>query len=118
MDWKLGESLRWSKDYRHYEKKHPTELAAVMNNLDTYMKALTAAAALQHVRLIQAGYLHNEPKGVIAIDQSGGEGKLQATRLYTYAYLKEQKLYLITIGNKKEQQNDIEYCKEFVKNLG
>ncbi len=115
MRWALKESQRWTKDYRHYEKKHPMELAAVMSNLDRYMEALNTTS---HHRLIQAGYLHNEPSGVIAIDQKGGGGNLQATRLYTYAYLKDKSLYLITIGSKREQQDDIKYCKEFVKNLG
>lgn len=83
VPWGLARTETYQKHFRHYEKNHPNELAAVLNNLTRYMVALNVAP---HPRLIQAGYLHHEPAGVVAIDQRGGEGRLQATRLYTYAY--------------------------------
>ena len=112
--WKLERTETYKKHFRHYEKNHPNELAAVLNNLTRYMDALNAA---NHPRVIQAGYLHNEPAGVVAIDQRGDEGHLQATRLYTYAYLKNNTLYLLAIGNKQEQQEDIAFCKAYVKSI-
>jgi len=55
--------------------------------------------------------------GVVALDQKGGGGSLQETRMYIFADDETKKVYLITIGDKNEQHSDIEYCKNFVIGL-
>jgi len=54
---------------------------------------------------------------VVALDQKGGGGNLQETRLYVYPDEERKVLYLITIGNKDEQQSDIQTCNGFVELL-
>jgi hypothetical protein len=66
---------------------------------------------------VQAGYLHPEPMGCIAIDQKGFGGNLQETRLYTFAEEQSKTIHLITIGNKDTQHSDIELAKDFIKSL-
>jgi hypothetical protein len=105
---------RFEKDQKFYERKRPNELAAVLRNLERYMDFLKVAPNPQ---AIQAGFLHPEPAGVIAIDQSGGGGNLQETRLYTYPDSGTKVLFLITIGNKDEQHSDIIYSKQFAQSL-
>lgn len=112
--WQLEPTSQWEKDVRHYEKKRPTELAAVLRNLDRYIGLLRLAP---NSRTVAAGYLHPEPLGVVAVDQKGGGGSLQETRLYTYADDEKQVVYLITIGSKDDQPSDIEFCKRFVESL-
>jgi hypothetical protein len=92
-------------------KKRPDELAAVLRNLERYLMLLKVS---KNSKCVQAGYLHHEPMGVIAIDQKGIGGNLQETRLYIYAAEETKTVHLITIGNKDEQHSDIEFCKEFV----
>ncbi len=65
-------------------------------------------------RAAQAGYLHNEPAGVVAVDQKGGGGNLQETRLYTYADDATRTVHMQAIGEKSTQHSDVEFCKEFV----
>lgn len=113
--WQIEPTTGWEKDQRNYSKKRPDELAAVMRNLDRYVKLLNVS---KNSRAVQAGYLHTEQNGVLAIDQKGGGGNLQETRLYTYADDETKTVYLITIGGKDSQHSDIEYCKEFVRSLG
>ena len=62
------------------------------------------------------GFLHAEPSGVIAIDQTGGV-KLAATRLYVYLEVETETLYLLTLGDKSTQKDDIKDCKSFVKQI-
>jgi len=104
----------WDKDHKKYEKKRPTELAAVLRNLKRYQALLETA---KNSRSVQAGFLHFEPMGVVAVDQKGGGPHLQETRLYTYADDSTQTLYLIAIGDKDGQHSDIEYCKAFVHSI-
>jgi hypothetical protein len=112
--WEIETSLQWEKDRKFYEKKRPRELAAVLRNLDRYQKMLLGAP---NSKTVQAGFLHSEPSRVVAIDQKGGGAALQETRLYTYADDKNKILYIITVGNKDEQQDDISFAKDFVSNL-
>jgi hypothetical protein len=112
--WEIETTTQWEKDEKHYRKKHPRELAAVLNNLDRY---LCLIKILPNPRSAAAGYLHPEPGGVIAIDQKGGGSNLQETRLYTYACEAQNVLYLITVGNKDSQSNDIQIAKRFVEQL-
>lgn len=104
----------WERDRERYAKKRPNELAAVLRNLGRYMRLL---AISKNSKAVQAGYLHPEPCGVLAVDQKGGGGNLQETRLYTYADDETKTVYLIAIGDKHAQHADIEYCKTFVTTL-
>ena len=112
--WQIEPTTGWERDHRHYAKKRPNELAAVLRNLDRYLKLL---AVSKNSKAVQAGYLHPEPSGVLAVDQKGGGANLQETRLYTYADDDTKTVYLIAIGDKDAQHADIEYCKNFVKML-
>ena len=96
------------------KKKKPAELAAVLHNLKRYHAQLNAAP---NPKAFTAGYMHAEPHGVVAIDQKGGGGNLQETRLYVYPCEARKVLYIITIGNKDEQAADIQFCGEFVMSL-
>lgn len=108
--WTIETSTKWERDFKHYEKKHPRELAAVLR----YHELLNAA---KNPLAVQAGFLHPEPLGVVAIDQKGGGSGLQETRLYTFAQDDRQILWIITLGNKQSQPGDIRRAKEFVTHL-
>ncbi len=110
--WQVEPTDQWEKDVKHYGKKHPRELAAILNNVIRYLSLLNNAPNAKAARI--AGFLHPEPAGVIAVDQKGGGGNLQETRGYTYADEAEKVLYLITLGNKDSQPNDVKLGKQFV----
>ena len=112
--WQIETTSRWEKDHKHYDKKRPDELAAVLNNLRRYLSLLKSA---KNSKCVQAGFLHGEPMGVIAIDQKGGGGNLQETRLYVYTEDAKQVVHLLAIGDKDGQHADLEYCKHFVNAL-
>jgi len=118
VSWCIETTDQWKRDLGRYEKKHPDELSAILQNLDKYHAAICAS---KHPRLVQFGFLHKEPKGIFAIDQTGGaladgrkRGKLQETRLYTYAVLESNTLHLLTIGSKNTQQKDIAFAERAV----
>jgi hypothetical protein len=112
--WQIEQGVQFEKDRKWYSKKRPQELAAVLHNLDRYVQQLNAAP---NSKAVHAGYMHHEPHGVVAIDQRGGGANLQETRMYTYADDENKVLYLATIGNKDEQNSDIEFSKLFADGI-
>lgn len=63
---------RYESRLKRLYKKHPDETSDMLNNLDSYIQALNARTKPVHVR---AGWIHNEPKGVKAIDQGAARGE-------------------------------------------
>ena len=114
-EWVLEESEFYGRRFKQYQKKHPKETAAALNNLDTFVRTLKSGVK---PALIQAGFIHREPHGVVAIDQRGAaKGSTKQTRLYVYVVEIEKVLYLITIGDKNTQKQDIKDCNTFVSSM-
>ena len=102
--WLLSPHPAYLRDLRWYAKKRPAELSAVLRNLE---RTMTLLANSPHPRTIQAGFLHPEPHGMVAIDQRGGAGRLQETRLYCYAHSGSRTVHLLGIGDKSSQSADL-----------
>ena len=117
--WKIEPSGIFERKLNQYRKKHPNETKNALLNLDRYKDALDAGTKPAQ---IQGGFIHSEPHGVVAVDQrgarKGSKGTPRQTRLYIYAYVQEEVLYLITIGDKKSQTQDLKDCEEFINSLG
>ena len=112
--WTLAPTGEYQRRHKRDVKDHPRELQAVLDNLDTYFKSLEAGVKpLQ----IKHGFMHNEPLGVVAIDQKGGGKNLAQTRLYLYPETETGLLHVITLGDKHSQKDDIATCRTFVTEL-
>jgi hypothetical protein len=112
--WKIENSSLFVSRFKKFQKKHPSEALAVLNNLDTYFKALSEGInPLQ----IKAGFIHHEPEGIKAIDQKGGKGNLMQTRLYIYPDTATEILHVISIGTKQDQGGDIAECRQYIRPL-
>ena len=114
MKWTLVPTTQWERAQKWYDKKRPKELCAVLHNLGRYLDLLNS---FPNSMSIGAGFIHTEQAGVIAIDQSGGGKNLQETRLYVYADDTTRKVYLVTIGNKQTQRNDVLISKAFAEHI-
>jgi putative component of toxin-antitoxin plasmid stabilization module len=112
--WTLQPEAEYEKKVKAWPKKHHRELLAMYDNLDTLLTALNRGAKVGSFKF---GFMHPEPRGVIAIDQKGGGPGLKETRLYTYPRSALQVLYLITVGDKSTQKADIQYASQFVDGL-
>ena len=114
--WCVEPTDQYNRDFKHYSKKHPEELKAVLDNIDTYLKLLNSC---DNPAFISVGFLHNEPDGIKAIDQKGSKSKqkLQQARLYTYAYSDNNILYLLGIGGKTSQGGDIQKYRKYMRSL-
>ncbi len=114
LNWSLKTTDTYDRMYKRYEKKNQKVMIALLNNLDTYLKTLESLGSPQN---ITSKFIHREQRGVKAIDQSGSEEKLKATRLYIYPDTKGKILHLITIGDKGTQSKDVKYCSDYVQKI-
>jgi len=108
--WQIETTTQWERDQKHYQKKHPDALAAILRNLERFLSLLNLS---KNSKCVMAGFLHHEPHGVVAVDQKGFRGNVPETRLYTLPVDKTQTLYLITIGDKNSQHSDVEFSRRF-----
>ena|SRR5947209_8028163 len=115
--WTIETSDEYDGRLKRFAKKRRPELAAVLDNLDTMFTGLNSGLSIAQLRSF--GFVHVEPAGILAVDQSGGSGgtKLRQARLYTYPDEKRTVLELITLGEKDTQQEDIRYAKEYVESI-
>ena len=112
--WTIEPTEEYERRHRRYEKNHPRELKAVLVNQATYLAALQMGInPLQ----IKYGFIHPDGMGVISLDQKRGGGSLAETRLYLYPETENKVLYQLTLGDKRSQREDIQWCHEFVAHL-
>jgi hypothetical protein len=112
--WEFEPSAEFIRRQKRWPDKYRRELRNMLDNLDTYLRALREGAKPLQIKF---GFVHPEPSGAIAVDQRG-EGKgLKQTRLYAYAEQETSTLHGITLGDKGTQRKDVQQCKEFIEQL-
>lgn len=115
QEWQIVPTEEYEDAFAKYNKDRPNELASVVANLAKYQETLKL---LGHPQQITGKYVHREPKGVKALDESGsGFNNLQVTRLYIYPDAKTKIIHLLIIGSKKSQKKDVKFCEKFVEQL-
>ena len=112
--WKMVRTNLFDRRFDEYQKKHKHQLRAVLENLERYSVYLEAAP---FARLISANFIHPEGAGLVALTEKGHKPKQPPTRLYVYPQQNSKTLYLITIGDKRTQKDDIKDCRQFVDSL-
>lgn len=96
-------------------RKYPQEFQNVFKNLDTYKKTLDAGVPLEQAKRTLP-FVHNEQKGLLAIDQRPPKGGVQL-RLYIYPQEQTRIIHLASIGDKQSQQKDIKAGHQFIQTL-
>ena len=70
--WKIQKSPFFESRFKRFQKNHPNETRAMLNNLDSYLTALNEGTNPVN---LTAGFIHHEPDGIKGIDQKGSKGK-------------------------------------------
>ena len=111
--WEISNDLAEKRRFKDFNKKHPREYAACFANLGHVLNMLMRFG---DVGSFQVGYFRSEGDGVYRIGQTGVKHATES-RLYVYAYSKGHRLYVLTIGDKKQQPDDIRRCKTIVSHF-
>ena len=112
--WVIQKSPFFEARFKRFQKKHPEEAKAVLNNLDSYFKALCVGANPVN---INEGFIHHEPEGIKALDQKRWKGNLMQSRLYVFPEKDKKILHVISIGTKSDQGGDIAECRDYIQPL-
>lgn len=113
--WKFQLTDLYERRLNRLVKNHPDAVHAAAENLKQYLASLNQGASPARIR---TSFIHPEPGGVIAIDQTGGGrklAKLHLIRLYIFPDPATLEIILITIGDKQTQRADLKDCAAFVK---
>ena len=114
-DYITHESDRYSSRFRGYIKKYPREMENIRKNLDRTLNLLDEMNLSIHQLARSFGPLKCEFGDVFRVSQQGKGAGLAQVRLYFRIDKEEKNLYLLCLGTKKLQSEDIKYCKKEVK---
>jgi len=101
----------WLNDQRYFATEAPESVAAVVRNLQRYLKLLRAS---ENSKAVEAMYLKPEISGIVAVDQSGLGDFKEQLRIYTFADDMRKLLFLLAFGKAETKHSDMEYCKNLV----
>jgi hypothetical protein len=118
--WELEKADGFENCFKKFSRKHRIEANAVMANLETFFCILNETNNIQAAK--QQSFVRKEPEGIVALDSRGAPRetkgtKLKATRLYVYAIEVNATIYLLRIGDKDSQAQDVKTCMKAVKKL-
>jgi len=116
----MEKAAGFENSFKKFSKKHRAEAKAVMANLETFFCVLNKTNNIQLAK--QQNFVRKEPEGICALDSRGAPReskgtKLKATRLYIYTVEVNSTIYLLRIGDKDSQSQDLKTCKKMVKKL-
>ena len=110
--WSISNDLAERNRFKAFNNKHPREYAACFANLQHILDLLNRSEG--GVGAFQVGFFRSEGGNIYRIGQTGVKHAIEA-RLYVYVYAKELMVYVLTIGDKSQQADDIRRCKEVAR---
>lgn len=111
--WGIDNTLAEKGTIKRYQKRHPDEVASCYANLLLVLDRLNFGIPFAKV---EYGFLRPEGGNVFRIGQTGLR-HARETRLYIYVKVVETTIFVLTVGDKDSQQDDINRCKRATKNL-
>jgi len=111
--WTTSEEYFEHNRFKAYEKRHPLELKSCFDNVERIVDKLNEHGKISEIKF---GFFRHESRGIWRIGQTGLPHAAE-TRLYVYLYFDGKTIYLLTIGDKKQQPDDLRRCADNVKRI-
>lgn len=113
----MDSTSEYSRETSKWPKKHKRELAAVLDNLDTFFSNLQSGVNPEQLKR-NLSFVHGRyPIGILSIDESGAGGNAKPVRLYVFPHQGTEVLYLLRLRDKSSQSSDVQWCKNWVADL-
>src|SRR5688572_16924829 len=112
-DWMLNTEHAVKTRFERFAADHPREYASLFANLDKIMGLLKSG---NKVGGFNVNFFRSEGGGVYRIGQTGVPSAKES-RLYLYPDNDTRVMYIIDIGTKDAQQEDINKAKEAVERI-
>jgi len=112
-EWQYDTTHANARRFKKYAGNHQREHDSVFANLDKVIELLKAG---KKIGSFQIGFFRSEGDGVYRIGQTGVPGAKE-TRLYIYFDEQNRTCFILGIGDKDSQQDDINEAKQAVKQI-
>ena len=100
-------------EIKRYAKRHPRETASCFENLSDVISALDAGCVPTQMPF---GFYSSEGADVYRIGQTGVKHPCES-RLYVYSCIINEVVYVLTMGDKTTQSDDINRAKAIVRKI-
>ena len=111
--WIVDAEYATKSQFKKFYKKHPAEYSSCFTNLDKVKSLLDSGYKLKEFKL---GFFRSEGQSLYRVGQSGVVGAKE-TRLYLYLYEYRKTIYVLSIGTKETQRQDIKNAKQLIKKM-
>jgi hypothetical protein len=105
--WSIENKYALRKKFEAFAEARPREFASLFANLDRVLRHLNGGAK---VGGFQMGYFRSEGEGVFRIGQTAVQ-HAKESRLYIFPNQSNQTIYILTVGTKDRQADDISEAK-------
>jgi hypothetical protein len=112
-DWQQEVGFASRSQFKKFNRNHPAEYASCFTNLGILTRVLNAG---HKVGGFDLGFFRSEGGGLYRIGQSGVVAAKE-TRLYVYPDEEAKLIYVLGIGTKETQQNDIKSAKKQIRKI-
>lgn len=113
--WKVAVADGYENRLKRLHKSNSAEIKQVLENLATYEQMVRSGVRV--ASLLNLKFVRNAQSGIHEIDQSPLKKGFLALRLYVYVCEERHVIYLLGIGTKDQQFDDIRDCVKLVREV-
>lgn len=106
--WTLATAPGFERRLARLRRRHPEAVDDALLNVGRYRERYLDVLGAPR-GFTQPGFVHIEPSGLLAIDQ-GRRPYRAEIRIYVYPDVVARTLWLVHVGDKRQQNADIAYC--------
>jgi hypothetical protein len=112
-EWHIDTAHASQGKFKKFASKYRREFASLFANLDKILALLKAG---QKLGSFQVGFFRSEGQGVYRIGQTGVPSAKES-RLYVFPHEESRTMYVLTIGTKEGQADDINEAHRIARSL-
>jgi putative component of toxin-antitoxin plasmid stabilization module len=112
-EWLIENAYASPGKFARFSKKHEVEYDSLFANLDKIIRLLRSGNKIGGFRV---GFFRAESEGVYRIGQTA-VANAKESRLYVFPDSEANVMYVLTVGDKDSQSEDINEAKQIVKRI-
>jgi hypothetical protein len=112
-DWDLSADHASTAQFAKFHKDHPLEYNSLFTNLDKILGLLSGG---QKIGGFHVGFFRSEGGDVYRIGQTG-VAHAKESRLYVFPDQENRIMFILSIGDKDDQETDVNEAKSTVKKI-
>lgn len=115
MDWTISREYCGKNNLKKFTKQHRDEALQCFTNLERFLNHLNEYNP-ENTAFV-TGIVRQEGGGLVAADTRGLDGSHRVSRLYAWPCKTNRTIYILRIGDKDTQTNDIRECRSLITRI-